>query len=587
MIGILLIYVFSVECKSWAPALGLPADWCFPSFGRGETVKLGWWSTGLLTASGLKALVLPAFTLSLFQMTLVLRLVRSQMLEVLRTDYIKFARARGLTNRAVHFRHALKNTLLPVITVIGLQVGGLIAFSIITETVFQWPGMGQLFIQSVQFADIPVMAAYLVHGLVPLRGHQFLRRPALCRDRSAAPARPGSVGHRGRMNPKSANLPWALIGAACLGSFAATSSGTTRAPFLLDMAHDLDVSMPLVANLVSLTSISWGVTSALGGWLSDVVGRRPLLVAALFALALAVLAQALAGSFFWIAVWATVGGGCSGAFMGVVFAEVSGRVPDSQRGRALGWVMSGQSLTLVIGVPMAAAVGSLIGWRGWLVCVGGLAFAASLSLFAAVGRGTAGHMRGGVRPSLRTALSPKVLGLLGTGIAERICYGLAAVYFATFLQATYHLSLVETAIPLAVFALGNVAGTILGGQLADRLRDRLLTFAIAMALSGVAALALFMWHPSLTISVALGFVYVFLNALGRPSYMASLAAVPEDVRGTVLGLNGTTASVGWIGAAALGAAMIGSVGFEGFGPLAASLAFAATVGALLNRRRAS
>jgi MFS transporter, DHA1 family, inner membrane transport protein len=392
--------------------------------------------------------------------------------------------------------------------------------------------------------------------------------------RSDSAARPGA-------------LPWALIGAACLGSFAATSSGTTRAPFLLDMAHDLDVSLPLVANLVSLTSISWGVTSALGGWLSDVVGRRPLLVGALFALALTVLAQALAGSFFWVAVWATVGGGCSGAFMGVVFAEVSGRVPDSQRGRALGWVMSGQSLTLVIGVPMAAAVGSLIGWRGWLVCVGGLAFAASLSLFAAVGRGTAGHMRGGVRPSLRTALSPKVLGLLGTGIAERICYGLAAVYFATFLQATYHLSLVEIAIPLAVFALGNVAGTILGGQLADRRRDRLLTFAIAMALSGVTALALFMWHPSLAISVALGFVYVLLNALGRPSYMAALASVPEGVRGTVLGLNGTTASVGWIGAAALGAAMIGSVGFEGFGPLAASLAFAATIGALLNRRRAS
>ena len=162
VIGILLIYVFSVECISWAPAIGLPAGWCFPSFGRGETVKLGWWNTGLLTASGLKAIVLPAFTLSLFQMTLVLRLVRSQMLEVLRTDYIKFARARGLTDRAVHFRHALKNTLLPVITVIGIQIGGLIAFSIITETVFQWPGMGQLFIQSVQFADIPVMAAYLV-----------------------------------------------------------------------------------------------------------------------------------------------------------------------------------------------------------------------------------------------------------------------------------------------------------------------------------------------------------------------------------------------------------------------------------------
>ncbi|TAJ24095.1 MAG: ABC transporter permease [Reyranella sp.] len=162
VIGILLIYIFSVECKSWAPAIGLSPDWCFPSFGRGETESFGWWKSGLVTASGLKAIVLPSLTLSLFQMTLVLRLVRSQMLEVLRADYIKFARARGLTDRAVHFRHALKNTLLPVITVIGIQVGGLIAFSIITETVFQWPGMGQLFIQSVQFADIPVMAAYLV-----------------------------------------------------------------------------------------------------------------------------------------------------------------------------------------------------------------------------------------------------------------------------------------------------------------------------------------------------------------------------------------------------------------------------------------
>ena len=150
VIGILLIYVFSVELHF------------LPSFGRGDTVKLGWWSSGLLTASGLQAIILPAVTLSLFQMTLVLRLVRSEMLEVLRTDYIKFARARGLTDRAVHFRHALKNTLLPVITVIGLQIGGLIAFSIITETVFQWPGMGALFISAVGFADIPIMSAYLV-----------------------------------------------------------------------------------------------------------------------------------------------------------------------------------------------------------------------------------------------------------------------------------------------------------------------------------------------------------------------------------------------------------------------------------------
>ena len=149
LIGILLILVFSVQL-GW-----------LPSYGRGDTIKLGWWSTGLLTASGWKHLILPAVTLSLFQVALVLRLVRSEMLEVLRADYIKFARARGLTKRAIHFGHALKNTLVPVITIMGLQLGGIIAFAIVTETVFQWPGMGLLFIQAVQFADIPVMAAYL------------------------------------------------------------------------------------------------------------------------------------------------------------------------------------------------------------------------------------------------------------------------------------------------------------------------------------------------------------------------------------------------------------------------------------------
>jgi len=149
LIGILLILVFAV-LLGW-----------LPSFGRGDTVALGWWTTGLLTASGLKSLILPSITLGLFQMTLIQRLVRSEMLEVLRTDYIKFARARGLTDRAVHFGHALKNTLVPVITVTGLQLGAIIAFAIITETVFQWPGLGLLFIQAVTYADVPVMAAYL------------------------------------------------------------------------------------------------------------------------------------------------------------------------------------------------------------------------------------------------------------------------------------------------------------------------------------------------------------------------------------------------------------------------------------------
>ncbi|MBY6154371.1 ABC transporter permease [Vannielia litorea] len=150
LIGILLIYLFSVEL-GW-----------LPSFGRGATVDLGGWTTGFLTASGLKALILPSITLGLYQMTLIMRLVRSEMLEVLRQDYIRFAKARGLSDRVINFRHALKNTMVPVITVIGLQLGSIIAFAIITETVFQWPGVGLLFINAIQFVDIPVMAAYLM-----------------------------------------------------------------------------------------------------------------------------------------------------------------------------------------------------------------------------------------------------------------------------------------------------------------------------------------------------------------------------------------------------------------------------------------
>jgi peptide/nickel transport system permease protein len=151
LIGILLIYLFAVTL-GW-----------LPSFGRGDVTRIsGAWTTGLLTITGLKALILPSITLGLYQMTLIMRLVRAEMLEVLRTDYIKFARARGLSDRAVHFGHALKNTLVPVITIAGLQLGSIIAFAIITETVFQWPGMGVLFLKAVQNVDIPIMAAYLM-----------------------------------------------------------------------------------------------------------------------------------------------------------------------------------------------------------------------------------------------------------------------------------------------------------------------------------------------------------------------------------------------------------------------------------------
>ena len=150
VIGILFIYLFAV-------ILGI-----LPSFGRGEVVDLGFWNTGFLTLSGIKAIILPSVTLSLFQMTYVIRLVRAEMMEILQTDYIKFARARGIQKNIINFKHALKNGLIPVITITGINIGTLVAFSIITETVFQWPGMGFLFINAVHFVDIPIMSAYLI-----------------------------------------------------------------------------------------------------------------------------------------------------------------------------------------------------------------------------------------------------------------------------------------------------------------------------------------------------------------------------------------------------------------------------------------
>jgi len=255
-----------------------------------------------------------------------------------------------------------------------------------------------------------------------------------------------------------------------------------------------------------------------------------------------------------------------------------------QQGRALGWVMSGQSLTLLVGVPVAAFLGSFIGWRGVNLCLSVLAAAAAIGLLITTsGRPSSRRAAGTRPPSTRAALSWPVLRLLSMGVAERICYGLTIVYFATFLQSTYNVSLNEVALPLAIFASGNILGTILGGQLADRMRNRLMIFALAMLASGVAALALFGWRSSVTMSVGLGFLYVFLNAIARPAMMASLAEVPIHVRGTVMGWNVTCSSIGWMGAAGLGGWMLGVQGFAGFGVMTMAVAVIAAALALVRR----
>jgi MFS transporter, DHA1 family, inner membrane transport protein len=382
-------------------------------------------------------------------------------------------------------------------------------------------------------------------------------------------------------------MPWPLLAAAALAMFTAASSGTTRAPFLLDMARDLSTSLALVGNLVAATSVSWAVSGMLAGAGSDRWGRRPLLILGPVALCFALIGVASARDFPEAILWSIGSGGCSGMFTGVIFAEVSARVHASQQGRALGWVMSGQSLTLLVGVPLAALVGSWIGWRGVNLCVAALATASAGAMLLTT-RGRAGDQRarGSRAPSLRAALSLPVIRLLGMGVMERICYGLTAVYFATFLQSTYQLALGDVALPLAVFASGNILGTILGGQLADRLGKRARTYAVAMLASGVASLALFLWQSSVVVSIALGFVYVFLNAIARPAMLASLAEVPDHVRGTVMGLNVTCSSIGWMGASGLGGLMIATQGFAGFGPLTAVVATIGAALALVRKRAA-
>jgi len=380
-------------------------------------------------------------------------------------------------------------------------------------------------------------------------------------------------------------MPWALLAACCLAMFAASCSGTTRAPFLIEMAHDLATSLPLVANLMAITSIAWGAASLIAGAGSDRWGRRPFLVGGPLLLCACLIGTAGGQSYLSVAIWAALAGACAGAFTGTIMAEAATRVGAGQRGRALGWIMAGQSLALLLGVPLSAWIGEVLGWRGVTRAVAAIALLAALALLATTLRpaGSAGHARvSGV--SYRRALSGPVLRLLAMGVAERVCYGLMAVYFAAFLQTSYGLTLGAVALPLALFALGNIAGTIIGGQMADRLPNRMLIFAAAMAGAALLALPLFGWTVSLPVSVGLGFAYVLINALARPSLMASLASVPEEVRGTVLGLNVTSASFGWLGAAALGGWMLARQGFWGFGPLACGVGLAGAALALLNRR---
>lgn len=377
-----------------------------------------------------------------------------------------------------------------------------------------------------------------------------------------------------------------------LGSFLTTSSGTTRSPFLLDMAHDLNTDLTSIGNLMAITAVTWGIMSLVAGTVSDRIGRKPILVGAIVLVGVAMVGIGVAGSYAAAVVWGLAGGIGGGGFMGAVFATVADHVEPSQRGRSLGWVMTGQSLSLVLGVPLATLIGAQIGWRGAHVVFALATILVGVAMLLLVpqrGRFQATSREAAAAAPLQTILTPRILSLLISGTTERVCFAAMSVYLATFLIQTYDVPLELLAGVLLVVALGNLFGNMLGGQLADRVPSREGLYGLSLALTGLIVLPLLFWTPRLEVSIALGFAYSFANSVGRPAFMSALSAVPESVRGTVLGLNVTFASVGWISAATVGGWLMAAFGFSSLGIFCAASAFFGTgvlvVGSLLAGRR--
>ena len=381
---------------------------------------------------------------------------------------------------------------------------------------------------------------------------------------------------------------WALT----FGAFLTTSSGATRSPFLLDMARDLDTDLMAVANLMAAMSVTWGIASLVAGTASDRLGRKAILTGAIVLVGAAMGGIGLADSYLTAVLCVLAGGIGGGSFMGTVFATVSDHVQPARRGSALGWVMTGQSLSLVLGVPLATLIGAQAGWRGAHLTFAGLTMLVGLMMLLLVPRRgvyQATAREAAAAAPLKTILTPRILALLTSGTTERVCFAAMSVYLATFLIATYNVPLGGLAVALLLVTLGNLVGNMLGGQLADRVRSRELLYGASLVATALIALPLLLWTPSLEISIGLGFAYTLANAIGRPAFMAALSAVPEAVRGTVLGLNVSFASVGWIAAAAFGGWLIAGSGYGSLGIFCAISALCGTVvlgvGSLLGGRR--
>ena len=375
-----------------------------------------------------------------------------------------------------------------------------------------------------------------------------------------------------------AATPLGMLVTLTVVTFLVNASATALAPFLLEIAQDLDTTLGPAANLIAVMSISWGVVSVTAGAASDRIGRRPVLVAAVLTLGVARLGFTLSQSYGAAVMWQLLAGVGGGGFMGTVFATVSDRVAVTQHGRALGWVITGQSLSLVAGVPLVTLLGAFGGWRVAIAVQAGTMLVAAAAVWLSVpgGRGMAAAL-GRSHARLRGLLGTRILALLLASTMERTCFAAVAVYLSAFLLETYAIPMQSLALALALVALGNLAGNVLGGGLADRALARPLVYAVTSILTGALGLPLMLWHPGVAVSVVLGFVYSLANAAGRPALMAALSEVPAEVRGTILGFNITMSSIGWLSAAALGGWLVGRHGFASLGVLTAAAAVAGAV----------
>jgi MFS transporter, DHA1 family, inner membrane transport protein len=224
-------------------------------------------------------------------------------------------------------------------------------------------------------------------------------------------------------------------------------------------------------------------------------------------------------------------------------------------------------------VPLITLLGSIGGWRGALGTHGVVTLLCTLLVWWVVPRDvTVHHESHRTKVPLHSLLQPKLLSFLGAGMTERICFAFVAMFIATYLQRSYGVEFHELALVLAVIALGTLLGNVLGGRIADSTRARALVFAQTSVATALIALPTFLWQPGLGWSVAMGFTYSLVNALGRPSLLATLSEFPNEIRGPLFGIQIATASMGWLLAASVGAVLIAQSQFAGLGLCASVLA---------------